>query len=717
MKLIRFRVTGFRSVVDSGWIEISDITALIGENEVGKTNLLLPLWKLNPADPSNGEIDPLSDMPRSLYHEMRNKKPSPVFIEAEFELDDSLAASVAKIAQAQRVEQVRLTRIGRSYDGSYTVTFPEGVGVNAVGVAELNTLIEDLKGELVALTLDNAVQEEAKNRLIVAIDQQKVAIATKEISIATVDIIRETCLVISSAIGEVVAVSSSLGQIQKSIDSRFERLVKKTNPRHPDSFQAACNLIKTAIPNFVYYSNYGNLDSEIYLPHVIENLNRLKSREITGSAAAKARTLKVLFDFVRVSAQEIRNLGHDPHLSHLPNTPSPTEAQIADVARKKKEREVLLSSASTQLSRQFKEWWKRGEYVFRFQADGDYFRIWVRDALRPEEIELEGRSSGLQWFFSFFIVFLSERGDEHRNAILLLDEPGVSLHPLAQEDLFRFFESLAVSNQLLYTAHSSHLINPDRLSDVKVVYVNDLGATTVSADLRASEKDPRRSQSIFAVDAALGLSVSRTMLFYAYTTIVEGPSDQIYFSFIKSELIGKAKITPMRELIFIPAGGARAVSATARIVGAPGVLPPVILDGDTVGRQAEKALSTELYAESTDYLLMIDDFTGSIASEVEDLMPRDVMVEVASRLFQSPNALFSDEHDDTKPIVPQIKGFADHHGIELKHGWKVNLARQVTRRLERVRNQNSHAPLPETWDAIFQRLLTLFKAGQDKCAR
>ena len=49
MKLIRFRVTNFRSVEDSDWIEVDDVAALIGTNESGKTNVLLPLWKLNPA--------------------------------------------------------------------------------------------------------------------------------------------------------------------------------------------------------------------------------------------------------------------------------------------------------------------------------------------------------------------------------------------------------------------------------------------------------------------------------------------------------------------------------------------------------------------------------------------------------------------------------------------------------------------------------------------
>lgn len=50
MELKKFRVTNFRSVEDSGWIDTERITALIGTNESGKTNIMLPLWKLNPAN-------------------------------------------------------------------------------------------------------------------------------------------------------------------------------------------------------------------------------------------------------------------------------------------------------------------------------------------------------------------------------------------------------------------------------------------------------------------------------------------------------------------------------------------------------------------------------------------------------------------------------------------------------------------------------------------
>lgn len=86
MRLLKYKVTNFRSVEDSGWIECDDVTTLVGINESGKTNLLLALWKLNPA--SEGKIDILHDMPVSKLSIMRDNKSTESFIEAVFKLDE-----------------------------------------------------------------------------------------------------------------------------------------------------------------------------------------------------------------------------------------------------------------------------------------------------------------------------------------------------------------------------------------------------------------------------------------------------------------------------------------------------------------------------------------------------------------------------------------------------------------------------------------------------
>jgi predicted ATP-dependent endonuclease of OLD family len=97
---------------------------------------------------------------------------------------------------------------------------------------------------------------------------------------------------------------------------------------------------------------------------------------------------------------------------------------------------------------------------------------------------LEGRSTGLQWFLSFYLVFLVESEGDHKNAVLLLDEPGLSLHPLAQRNLSVFFENLSITNQIMFTTHSPFLVDADNLDKARKVYVADDGSTKATANLR-----------------------------------------------------------------------------------------------------------------------------------------------------------------------------------------------------------------------------------------
>ena len=121
MQLKSFRVRSFRSVDDSGVIETDGVTALLGITESGKSNLLLPLWKLNPA--KDGEIKPTSDYPRKSYNDIRNMKTKPVFIEATFVPDAELAAKLAKICSSS-IDAFSEIRVDRDFSDEEHVSFP-----------------------------------------------------------------------------------------------------------------------------------------------------------------------------------------------------------------------------------------------------------------------------------------------------------------------------------------------------------------------------------------------------------------------------------------------------------------------------------------------------------------------------------------------------------------------------------------------------------------
>ena len=602
MILKSFRVTEFRSVEDSGWIDAEQVTALIGTNESGKTNILLPLWKLNPVE--DGKIDLQDDLPRDKYHLYRDAEKKPVFIRAKYELCEIEQKELAAIVEVD-IAEVKEIIISKDFDDNLSFEFP--------------------------------YENKANDR-------------------------------------------------EKSLSKN----------------EAVIEYVKSHMPKYVYYSNYGNLDSQIYLPNVLQNIGRTG---IGAKEEAKARTLNTLFKFVNLSPREITEMG-----SEITGTNPPTTAQIEAIATKKKEREILLSSASASFTKSFNEWWKQGDYTFDFKADGNYFRIWVSDSIRPDPIELESRSTGLQWFFSFYLVFLVESKQNHQNAILLLDEPGVTLHPVAQKDLFIFFDNLSKNNQILYTTHSPFMVDSNHLERVRSIYVDTNGKTVASPDLRASErqKGKNQPQSIYPAHAALGLSVSDTLLVNCNPILVEGESDQLYLSALKNLLISKGKISPLKELVFIPTGGVKGIKATSAILsGTNEVKPPVIVDGDKPGVKIANELKCDLYADSVDKIIMITDYSSIVGAEIEDLLPKAKFAKIAARSLPRPEDVEEDFDDVVvmdKPICNQIEEFAQKHNIPLENGWKVKLATTVKREILK----GGDKVISET-DSEFEKILELFE--------
>lgn len=704
MKLLKYRVTDFRSVQDSGWIEADQVTCLIGTNESGKTNLLLPLWKLNPA--RDGEIRQIDDHPRKAHSELKEAEEQPNFIRARFSVPPGLAQALAEKTEYPE-DAMSEVEVARDFDGYYTIGFPN-LEVPSMAVAELADRIEDLRKGLEAAHFDTSEQTKAQTRATKALEAAHRILDDQQNDVTELHA-KSIAGALSRVSKKAVATLDTLGERYSTLRGDVEQLAEQITRPAPEDMDGVADLVLNRMPKFVYYSNYGNLDSEIYLPHVIANLERLPS--LGPKEAARARTLRVLFDFVKLKPQEILELGKETlPAPAAPNRPiqQPTQDQIDADAEKKRQRTVLLQSAESRLTREFRDWWRQGEYTFRFAADGNHFRIWVSDRKRPEPIELESRSTGLQWFLSFFLTFLVESEEAHAGSILLLDEPGLTLHPVAQEDLSAFFHQLAQTSQILYTTHSPFMIDADHLDRVRAVYVDEDGLTRCSPDLRAQENKRDQARSVYAVDAALGLSVSRTMLLGSQPVIVEGASDQVYLTAMKAYLISQGLLKPPRELLFFPAGGVRGISKLVSIlVGAKDDRPFVLLDGDAEGQRKAEDLRKGIYNDCKDRVLIVDEFTGLPGSEIEDLWPQSFLADRIAKLLRGPEEEFDDVVQQGQPIVPQVEAYAAKHGITLESpGWKVEVAKAAKRRLQGrpglIAPVSSEA---ETWKRLFSLLV------------
>lgn len=660
MKLIRFRVTNFRSIKDSTWIDCSDVTNIIGINEAGKSNALLALWKFNPTD--KAEINLLEDLPRNEYSSLKNSCQELPFIEVVFRLedDDELLKNLIKIT-GRRKEELSDIHLKRFYSGKYSYNFPYEETITELPSKEFITYIEEKTNAISKISTESKVEKHYKA-------------IVESILNGYIDELQQKDKIDKNLLQEFISNTENTGakpgaksEIQPIVNDvlKYFREQMELLSRPRIWCDEVWKQVFSLMPNFVYYSNYGNLDTEIYLPHVIDNLER---NDITGVAAAKVRTLKVLFDFIGLNPKEILELGEDGvNLS---------QDEIEKFNKKKEERTVLLNSASSKLTKEFKQWWKQGNYVFDLRADGKFFKIWVSDEKRPEKVVLEARSTGLQWFLSFYLVFLTQTKTNLKNTIILLDEAGLSLHPLAQKDLLAFFKNLATTNQIIHTTHSPFLVDTNNIDSVKIAYIDNDGYTVISNDLRANS-DPKRDTSVYAVHAALGLSVSDIMLNGCQPVIVEGASDQYYLNAIKTYLIASGLFKPSKDIVFMPAGGVKGVSAIASIVSAKGELPYVIIDGDTSGTSFKDKLKKDLYKEEDHKLICLKDFVeGLEAVEIEDIIPFNCISKAIDRLFRSVDDFEFDEvYDSKKSLLSQIEEYARMNRVLLPKGYKVGIAK------------------------------------------
>ncbi len=76
MRLATVQVTNYRSIEDSGVVNIENVTSLVGKNESGKRTFLRALHLLNPLNPIKGKtnFEETIDFPSKNYSKYKKIK-------------------------------------------------------------------------------------------------------------------------------------------------------------------------------------------------------------------------------------------------------------------------------------------------------------------------------------------------------------------------------------------------------------------------------------------------------------------------------------------------------------------------------------------------------------------------------------------------------------------------------------------------------------------
>jgi energy-coupling factor transporter ATP-binding protein EcfA2 len=382
MELRQFRVTNFRSVNDSGDIDLEKLTALVGRNESGKTNLLLALTSLNPAGGVKPLV-PIKDFPRArLLEECKDGTP---VLTTRWRLSADESTQITKMIGAR--DAITDVEIGRPFGAWRWVKVPT--------------------------PQDRAPPVEAQGQTP---DEQP---------------------------------GSSRLQPESPPPAEFHDAPADVQSR-----------VLEWLPRFVYVSEFPELSGHQNLDEYANQRGRnpsTRDREVNFEKLTKVAEFDPIY----------LNTRRDDH---------ETRSQI-------------LNRAGAKVTTAIRRLWKDRQLMVRFNLDGPYLDVLVADstAYYPVEVNLDERSRGFRWFFSFYITFIADtQGGDAAGAVLLLDEPGLHLHQKSQEDLLRHLQT-DYTNQIIYTTHSPFMLPPEAPHMARKVEITQETGTRVS---RAADEAP-----------------------------------------------------------------------------------------------------------------------------------------------------------------------------------------------------------------------------------
>lgn len=600
MRLVKARVQNYRSVLDTGEFEVEKLkTIMVGPNEAGKTVVLQALQQLK-SPKEIGGFQPLRDYPRSKYNDITTGKVKPeevTVVTGYFELED---ADKALIPAAFHQCQYKLYR---NLDNK---------GYHSLVNAPSQIAYRDLKKSLA--------------RMAAHMDKQFSDADESKRPTAILDSICKSLSDDSLVKGQLSAsLKKWLDDCYPLVDendtaeeARHTELLERVqeNAKH----DAVLKTLDGRTPVFILFNNYFKVKPTIHLGHLSQ---RIEQNILDDEYYDYGN--QCLLKLLGFTAKELSDLGSTP-------SPNANDHEALKTYRDRLDsRSYQLNAASVRLTNEIRQVWMpnpdRPEAdKLKVTADGQYLKVVVEDDLGVD-IELDQRSEGFQWLVSFFIVFFSEAMDKHENAILLLDEPGMSLHALKQRDFRETISRLAQKNQTLFTTHSPFLVGPEELDIVRVVEMKDRASgtkvhTTISSD------DPA---GLLPLQEALGYDLAHSLFSQQRNLILEGITDYWYLE-ATSELLHASNETTLNDKIaLVFANSAGKVVYYATILHAHHLKVAALLDSDAAGDQAAQQ-ETLVHTLGNKNILRTKDYCEIPKAEIEDLL-RETLIGIAKSEF------------------------------------------------------------------------------------
>jgi hypothetical protein len=391
---------------------------------------------------------------------------------------------------------------------------------------------------------------------------------------------------------------------EEGLLSELEELAATIAADEP-AFAKARSWASDRVPVFVYVDEYPELTGH---QNIAEYVTRKSANQSTEADRNFAKMCKVA--------------GLDPH-------------QLNDLyaAGDHETRSQLANRAGAVVTGELRRLWKDRELKVRFSPDAQHLDTFVADpnSLYDVEVNLDERSRGLKWFFSFYITFSADtQGGAAEDAILLLDEPGLYLHALSQGDLLRHFDD-DFENQIIYTTHSPFMVPTESLDSIRTVNIEQDAGTTVT------DSPTGDSRTLFPLQMALGYSLSQSLFVGSDNLVVEGVTDYWVMSSVSDYLIGTGRTGLPRAVTMTPAGGAQKISYMVALLTSERLRVIVLLDEEKQARSTRDELVKAKLIRDEGIIFVSSGFPNDARPEdadMEDLLDADVFDSLARESYK-----------------------------------------------------------------------------------
>ncbi|MEN8201621.1 MAG: AAA family ATPase [Bacteroidota bacterium] len=239
-----------------------------------------------------------------------------------------------------------------------------------------------------------------------------------------------------------------------------------------------------------------------------------------------------------------------------------------------------------------------------------FIEFWIKD--EQERLYPKQRSRGVRWFLSFFLELKATATDKsQRNKVLLIDEPGVSLHARAQEDVLKVFDDINEEIQIIYTTHSPHLIDVDKLYRILAVQrdiEDDMNGETMVFSARSLKS--ATADTLSPIYSTMGARLNQQEIIKSFNNVIVKDLATFYFMKAIVALTGFEK-----ECYFLPASGTDSMPTMVNILLGWGIEYLILTFGNSEEQSVYEKLMKEQFDNKIDLakqqMILMEDYVDT----------------------------------------------------------------------------------------------------------